>query len=83
MKSLKFVLLVTSVAFFIVWSLSLYILMSYISCERQTLVRDALIAEVTLPLQREQLERVAKANDRPPLVRFKWYTKSGGPTHIG
>jgi len=83
MKSFKFVVLVIIGTFFITWNLSLYIITSFISCEKQALVREATIAEVASSFEREQLERTAKANDRPPLVRFKWYTKSGGPVHIG
>ena len=79
----NFIVLVISGTFFITWSLSLYIITSFVSCEKPALVREATIAEITSPFQREQLKRAVKANDRPPLVRFKWYTKSGGPVHIG
>ena len=84
MWSLKFIVLVLGGTFFVIYSFSLYMLANFFKCEQKTFSTEAAVPQITsMPFRSGLLEQVSTANGRPPLVRFRWYTKSGGPIHIG
>lgn len=84
MWSLKFVVLILGGIFFVFYSLSLYMLASFFKCEQKTYATDPVTSQITaLPFRSGLLEQLSTANSRPPLVRFRWYAKNGGPIHIG
>jgi len=84
MWSFKFIVLIFGGFFFFVYSLSLYMLAGFFKCEQKTLSTSAETSQIaSMPFSSGLLEQVSMANDRPPLVRFRWYTKNGGPIHIG
>lgn len=88
MLSLKFIVLILGGIFFFTYSLSLYMLASFFKCEERIFSTDGEISPVTseitsTPFRSGLLEQLPLANARPPLVRFRWYTKNGGPIHIG
>ena len=84
MWSLKFMVLILGGIFLVIYSLSLYMLASFFKCEQKTFSADAAAPQITsMPFRSGLLDQVSTANGRPPLVRFRWYTKSGGPIHIG
>lgn len=81
--SLKFIVLMLGGAFFLVYTLSLYMLASFFTCEQKPFSMDAAISSTSMPFRSGLLDQVSSKNSRPPLVRFRWYTKNGGPIHIG
>ena len=84
MWSLRFIVLFLGGIFFVIYSLSLYMLASFFKCEQKTFSTDPAAQQVTpMPFRSELLDRVSTANDRPSLVRFRWYAKNGGPIHVG
>ena len=84
MWSFKFIVLTLGGSFIIVYTLSLYVLASFFKCEQKTISTDAATSQITsMPFRSELLYQVSTANSRPPLVRFRWYAKNGGPIHVG
>ena len=88
MLSLKFIVLILGGIFFVIYSLSLYMLASFFKCEQKTFSTDSASQQTSqqitsIPFRSELLDRVSTVNVRPPLVRFRWYAKNGGPIHVG
>ena len=84
MRSFKFIVLTLGGTFIIVYILSLYVLASFFKCEQKIISTDAETSQITsMPFRSELLDQVSMVNSRPPLVRFRWYSKNGRPIHIG